>query len=66
MYCVLSLFSGRERKSLAIDPETRRLSSYHEAGHALVGLYTPGAQTIRLATLVPRSHALGMVPAACL
>lgn len=58
---LLNVAMGRERKSLAIDYETRRLCSFHESGHALVGLYTPGAQTIRLATLVPRSHSLGMV-----
>lgn len=41
--------------------EARRLTSYHESGHALVALYTAGAKPIHKATIVPRGHALGMV-----
>jgi len=52
---------GPARKALAISAENRRLTAFHEAGHALVGLYSPGANEIVKATLVPRGHALGMV-----
>ena len=37
------------------------MTAYHEAGHALVALSTPGAMPIHKATVVPRGHALGMV-----
>ncbi len=39
----------------------KRITAYHEGGHALVALYTPGAPEIRTATLIPRGDALGMV-----
>lgn len=52
---------GRERKSLALNDFTRTLCAYHEGGHALVSLKTPGSMDIRRATLVPRGEALGMV-----
>jgi len=52
---------GPARKSLVISPETRSICAFHEAGHALVALKTPGAQKIVRATLVPRGPALGMV-----
>lgn len=43
-----------------------RHTAYHEAGHALVALRTPGASLIHKATIVPRGHALGMVTQVCL
>jgi len=43
-----------------LTPETKKLTAYHEGGHALVALHL-GLQTIAKATLVPRGHALGMV-----
>lgn len=52
---------GRERKTLVLNDFTRKLCAYHEGGHALVSLYTPGSLDIRRATLVPRGGALGMV-----
>eukprot|EP00197_Chlamydomonas_leiostraca_P003648 CAMPEP_0202861408 /NCGR_PEP_ID=MMETSP1391-20130828/2816_1 /ASSEMBLY_ACC=CAM_ASM_000867 /TAXON_ID=1034604 /ORGANISM="Chlamydomonas leiostraca, Strain SAG 11-49" /LENGTH=821 /DNA_ID=CAMNT_0049540795 /DNA_START=584 /DNA_END=3045 /DNA_ORIENTATION=+ len=52
---------GVERKSVKRTEEGRRRTAYHEAGHALVALHTPGASPIHKATIVPRGHALGMV-----
>jgi len=52
---------GPERKAMIITPETKKLTAYHESGHALVGYYTPGENEIVKATLVPRGSALGMV-----
>lgn len=52
---------GLERKSMRIPDEHRRLTAYHEGGHALVAALTPGARAVHKVTVVPRGHALGMV-----
>ena len=50
---------GAERKVM-ITPEDRRRTAYHEAGHALVGMLTPGADPVRKVSIIPRGGALGV------
>jgi cell division protease FtsH len=52
---------GVERKSMVMDEEEKKLTAYHEAGHAIVGIYAPGCDPIHKATIIPRGRALGMV-----
>ncbi len=52
---------GAERRSMVMTEEDRRLSAYHEAGHALVAKLAPGAHQIGKATIIPRGQAMGMV-----
>jgi cell division protease FtsH len=51
---------GLERKSLQLTAEERKLTAYHEAGHALVSLKIPGLDPIHKVTIVPRGRALGI------
>jgi cell division protease FtsH len=50
---------GAERKVL-LGPEDRRRTAYHEAGHAIVGMLTPGADPVRKISIIPRGRALGV------
>src|SRR5919204_230784 len=50
---------GAERK-VVLTPEDRRRTAYHEAGHALVGMLTPGADPVRKVSIIPRGMALGV------
>jgi cell division protease FtsH len=50
---------GSERR-IMLSAEDRRRTAYHEAGHALVGMLTPGADPVRKISIVPRGHALGV------
>lgn len=52
---------GAERRSLAMTDEEKKLTAYHEAGHALVALYQKFSDPIHKATIIPRGRALGMV-----
>src|SRR5438093_867449 len=51
---------GKERRSLVLSDEERRLTAYHEAGHALVSLKIPGLDPLHKVTIVPRGRALGI------
>jgi len=55
------ILMGVARTSLVQTEEARKLTAYHEGGHALVAMQTKGANPIHKATIVPRGHALGMV-----
>ena len=51
---------GVERKSLMITDDEKRVTAYHEAGHALVAAFTPGADPLHKVTVIPRGRALGL------
>ena len=53
------LVLGTERRIL-LSTEERRRSAYHEAGHAVVGMLTPGADPVRKVSIIPRGIALGV------
>jgi len=52
---------GTERRSLVMTEEEKRLTAYHEAGHAIVGINMPQHDPIHKATIIPRGRALGLV-----
>ena len=52
---------GNERKSMAMDEQEKRLTAYHEAGHAICSLNVSETDPIHKATIIPRGRALGMV-----
>jgi len=52
---------GAERRSMVMSDEEKKLTAYHEAGHALVALHEPFSDPIHKATIIPRGRALGMV-----
>lgn len=51
---------GSERKSMIMTEADKRVTAYHEAGHALVGLLTKACDPIHKVTIIPRGHALGV------
>ena len=52
---------GAERRSMAMSDEEKKLTAYHEAGHALIAITVEGSDPIHKATIIPRGRALGMV-----
>ncbi len=52
---------GPERRSRLISPEQKRMTAYHEAGHAVITRLCPNADQVQKATIVPRNTALGYV-----
>ncbi|MBU3887804.1 ATP-dependent zinc metalloprotease FtsH [Methylosinus sp. KRF6] len=55
------IMMGAERRTLVMTEEEKRLTAFHEGGHALVQLNMPGSIPIHKATIIPRGRALGMV-----
>ncbi|WP_419166932.1 ATP-dependent zinc metalloprotease FtsH [Candidatus Palauibacter sp.] len=51
---------GTERRSMVISDEERRVTAYHEAGHAVVALRVPGLDPLHKVTIVPRGRAMGL------
>jgi cell division protease FtsH len=51
---------GAERRSMVLAEGERKLTAYHEAGHAIVALFTPGLDPVHKVTIVPRGRALGV------
>ena len=54
------IMMGAERKSLILNDETKRITAYHEAGHAIVGLNLPEHDPVYKVTIIPRGGALGV------
>lgn len=60
-YAKDKVMMGAERVSAVIAPEVKKLTAYHEGGHAIVAYFSPHAHPIHKATIMPRGQALGMV-----
>ncbi|MDF1633674.1 ATP-dependent zinc metalloprotease FtsH [Mycoplana sp. MJR14] len=55
------IMMGAERRSSAMTEAEKKLTAYHEAGHAILALNVPMADPLHKATIIPRGRALGMV-----
>ncbi len=51
---------GAERKSMMLTEEEKRITAYHEAGHALMAKLLPGTDPVHKVTIIPRGRALGL------
>ena len=56
----LKVIAGPEKKSRVVTPKGRKLSAYHEAGHAVVSKYLPNVDPVHHITIIPRGAAGGM------
>ncbi|WP_295442560.1 ATP-dependent zinc metalloprotease FtsH [Sphingorhabdus sp. EL138] len=52
---------GTERKSMVMTEDEKKMTAYHEAGHAIVSIHEAASDPIHKATIIPRGRALGMV-----
>jgi len=59
-YAKDKVMMGSERRSLAMSEEEKRNTAYHEAGHALVAVMVPEADSLHKVTIIPRGMALGL------
>jgi cell division protease FtsH len=55
------ILMGAERRSMVMSEQEKKLTAWHEAGHAIVGLNVPESDPVHKATIIPRGRALGMV-----
>jgi len=60
-YAKDKILMGSERRSLILSDKEKRISAYHEAGHAIVAKKLPGADPVHKVTIVPRGVALGLM-----
>jgi cell division protease FtsH len=51
---------GAERRSMVITEEEKKVTAYHEAGHALVAMYMPKADPVHKVSIIPRGRAMGV------
>ena len=51
---------GAERRSMVITEEEKKVTAYHEAGHALVAFFLPGADPVHKVSIIPRGRAMGV------
>ncbi|HKJ77027.1 MAG TPA: ATP-dependent zinc metalloprotease FtsH, partial [Gammaproteobacteria bacterium] len=54
------IMMGAERKSMVMSDEEKKLTAYHEAGHAIVGLSVPEHDPVHKVSIIPRGRALGV------
>ena len=59
-YAKDKVLMGTERRSMAMTDEEKKLTAYHEAGHALVALNVPKSDPLHKVTIIPRGRALGV------
>jgi cell division protease FtsH len=59
-YAKDKVLMGVERKTMMLTDLEKRITAYHEAGHALVAAFTPGSDPLHKVTIIPRGRALGL------
>lgn len=59
-YAKDKVLMGKERRSLILSDEEKRITAYHEGGHALVAKLLPGTDPVHKVTIIPRGRALGV------
>lgn len=59
-YAKDKVMMGTERRSMVMSDDEKKLTAFHEAGHALVGIYMPKCDPLHKVTIIPRGRALGL------